>query len=43
MGYSVDTLGTYSPGWLVTAGLFLIAGLLAYRVPPPSGSNLAVT
>jgi len=36
MGYSVDTLGTYAPGWLATAGLLFVAGLLAYKVPAGS-------
>lgn len=39
MGYSVDALGTYAPGWLATAGLLTIAGLLAYKVP--AGSTVA--
>lgn len=33
LGYSVDRLGTYSPGWLVTAALFVVAGLVSFRIP----------
>lgn len=40
MGYSVDVLGTYSPGWMATALLFVLAGALAAKVP--AGSTVAV-
>ncbi len=33
LGLSVDRLGTYSPGWLTAAGLFVFAGLIAAKVP----------
>lgn len=33
MGYSVDVLGTYTPGWTATAALMAISGLIAYRIP----------
>lgn len=33
MGYSVDSLGTYGPGWLTTAALLFVSGLLAYKIP----------
>ena len=33
MGYSVDALGTYAPGWLAAAALLSISALLAYKVP----------
>lgn len=33
MGYSVDVLGTYGPGWLATAVLLFVSGLLAYKIP----------
>lgn len=33
MGYSVDVLGTYTPGWLATAALMTISGLIAFKVP----------
>ena len=33
MGFSVDTLGSYQAGWLVAAGLLLVAALIAGRVP----------
>jgi MFS family permease len=39
MGYSVDTLGSYAPGWLAAAGLLAVAGLLAFKVP--AGTTLA--
>lgn len=38
LGFSVDTLGTYGPGWLVTAGLFVFAGFIAFKIP--SGTTL---
>lgn len=33
MGFSVDTLGTYTPGWLATAALMAISGLIAFKIP----------
>lgn len=33
MGYSVDALGTYTPGWLVTLVLMAISAILALRIP----------
>lgn len=39
MGYSVDVLGSYAPGWLAAAGLLFGAGLLAFKVP--AGTTLA--
>lgn len=36
MGYSVDRLGSYGPGWLVTAGLLFVAGALAFKIPAGS-------
>lgn len=33
MGYSVDILGTYTPGWLATAAFMALSGLIAYRIP----------
>lgn len=41
MGSSVDALGTYVPGWLTTAGLLIICGVIAGRIPP--GSTLATS
>lgn len=41
MGYSVDTLGTYTPGWLATAVLMAISGLIAFRIP--KGGTIAVS
>ena len=40
MGYSVDILGTYTPGWLTAAGLMAISALIAYKVP--DGRDLPV-
>jgi len=39
MGLSVDRLGTYTPGWLGTAGLLVVSALLSLKVP--SGTTLA--
>lgn len=39
MGYSVDLLGTYTPGWTVSGLLLLSAAVLALRIP--SGSTPA--
>jgi MFS family permease len=39
MGYSVDILGTYTPGWVVTGVLLLGSGVLALRIP--TGSTTA--
>jgi MFS family permease len=35
MGYSVDRLGTYGPGWLVVAVLLFVAALIAFKIPSP--------
>jgi len=35
-GWSVDELGTYTPGWLAVAGLFILAWLAIRRVVAPS-------
>jgi predicted MFS family arabinose efflux permease len=32
MGFSVDRLGVYTPGWLVLAGLFALSTLVAVRI-----------
>jgi hypothetical protein len=32
MGFSVDRLGVYTPGWLVLAGLFASSTLVAMRI-----------
>lgn len=39
MGYTVDVWDTYAPGWLGTAGLFALSGLIAFKVP--SGGTIA--
>ncbi len=39
MGFSVDRLGSYTPGWVTTAILFGVAALLSLRVP--TGTTLA--
>lgn len=39
MGYSVDALGTYAPGWLAAAMLLSVAAVLAYKVP--AGTTVA--
>jgi predicted MFS family arabinose efflux permease len=39
MGYSVDRLGTYTPGWVVTGMLLLASAVLALRIP--TGSTTA--
>ncbi len=36
MGSSVDILGTYAPGWFVTAGLLLTSVAVGYKVPDGS-------
>lgn len=33
MGYSVDTLGSYGPGWMIAAALLFISGLMALKIP----------
>jgi MFS family permease len=38
MGLSVDALGSYGPGWFVSAGLLVVASFIAGRVP--AGSTL---
>lgn len=40
MGWSVDTLGTYTPGWLATGALMAISAILALRIP--EGGRVAV-
>lgn len=40
MGWSVDTLGTYTPGWLATGVLMAISTILALRIP--EGGRVAV-
>ncbi len=40
MGWSVDTLGTYTPGWLATGVLMAISAILALRIP--EGGRVAV-
>lgn len=39
MGFSVDELGTYTPGWVVTGVLMALSGLIAIRIP--AGVTLA--
>lgn len=39
MGFSVDSLGTYTPGWVVTGGLLVLSALISVRVP--AGITLA--
>jgi MFS family permease len=39
MGFSVDELGTYTPGWVVTGALMAISGFIAIRIP--AGITLA--
>lgn len=39
MGFSVDTLGSYVPGWLATASLLAMSALIAARIP--AGSTIA--
>ncbi len=41
MGLSVDALGTYAPGWFTTAGLLLLASIVAGRIP--AGSTLTAS
>lgn len=36
MGFSVDTLGSYVPGWLATASLLAGSALIAFRIPAGS-------
>lgn len=36
MGYSVDTLGSYNPGWIAAATLLFLSGAIASKVPPGS-------
>lgn len=33
MGLSVDELGSYMPGWVVTGVLMVLSGLIAFRIP----------
>lgn len=33
MGFSVDELGSYTPGWIGTAVLLLVSGLISFRIP----------
>lgn len=40
MGWSVDALGTYTPGWLATGVLMAISAALALRIP--DGGRVAV-
>ncbi len=40
MGWSVDALGTYTPGWLATGALMAISAILALRIP--EGGRVAV-
>ncbi len=40
MGWSVDTLGTYTPGWLATGALMALSAILALRIP--EGGRVAV-
>lgn len=39
MGFSVDSLGTYTPGWVATGGLLVLSALISVRVP--AGITLA--
>jgi MFS family permease len=39
MGYSVDTLGSYGPGWLTAAALLFVSGIMAFKIP--SGTTVA--
>jgi MFS family permease len=39
MGYSVDTLGSYGPGWLTAAVLLFVSGMMAFKIP--SGTTVA--
>lgn len=33
MGFSVDQLGSYTTGWVATAVLLLVSGLISFRIP----------
>jgi len=39
MGFSVDSLGTYTPGWIATGGLLVLSAFISVRVP--AGITLA--
>jgi predicted MFS family arabinose efflux permease len=41
MGLSVDSLGTYAPGWATAAALTVICAALAMRIPSPRPSEVA--
>lgn len=41
MGYSVDTLGSYAPGWIGAAVLLAVTAVIAGRVP--QGGNLVAS
>lgn len=36
LGWSVDFLDTYAPGWIATAPLLGASGLIAFKIPPGS-------
>lgn len=40
MGFSVDELGTYTPGWTVTGVLMAVSALLALRIPAGSTARV---
>jgi MFS family permease len=33
MGFSVDESGSYTPGWIATAVLLMVSGLISFRIP----------
>jgi hypothetical protein len=41
MGWSVDTLGSYAPGFLVIAGLLGVDAIIGLRIP--ESGNVAVS
>jgi MFS family permease len=41
MGFSVDQLGSYTPGWVATAGLLALSALLSFKVPSGTVQTVA--